>query len=885
MTIGNFHPGQRWISESEPELGLGLIQRVTNRTVTIVFRASGQKREYARANTPLRRVRFRAGDTIRNQNDAPLVVEVVSERDGLIFYRSGRHNISEAELSDAITFNRPEERLLAGQLDPTEVFDLRVAALEHQHRRRKSSVRGFAGGRIDLIPHQLYIASEVSGRLAPRVLLADEVGLGKTIEACLILHRLILTGRAQRALIIVPESLVHQWFVELLRRFNLWFHIFDEERCQAIEALDPRQNPFLDDQLVVCRMSLFMKNETRAQQALAAGWDVLVVDEAHHLGWSPETVSPEYALVEALGRKATGLLLLTATPEQLGIASHFARLRLLDPDRFYDLDEFIRETGRYQEVARKAEKAGDAKSLDALLDQHGTGRVRFRNTRATVTGFPRRVARLAPQDAESSKHPLLDWLAKLLRTLSGEKVLLICRTQAKVAAIDAALRQRIKDVKIAMFHEGLSLIQRDRNAAWFAEPHGARILLCSEIGSEGRNFQFAHHLVLFDLPLDPELLEQRIGRLDRIGQRAEIQVHVPFITGGSQEVLARWYHEGLNAFERNLYGGNELLERFGARVDDLSHRFRRAPKTSSVELERLIVETQAAHQEIMTRLQQGRDRLLELNSFRPQAAAVLVTEIQRQDADKSLDEFMLSVFDYYSIHIEEIAPRTYRLGSAGVFADSFPGLPAEGLTFTCDRQRALVREEIQFLTWDHPLVTGALDMLLGSEKGNSSFALWPNSKEKGLYLEAIYLLECIAPPHLHVDRFLPPTPVRVLVDYHGKESGVSLTSEMLKRHLTNTDDLWLLEEAELREELAPDMLAIADGIASNRRETIVDQARKEMTAQLEHEISRLRKLHKVNRTVRPEEIELLVEQHRALDVHFTGARLRLDAIRLIQRGD
>src|SRR5436190_10048295 len=283
MTTGDFHPGQRWISDSEPELGLGSIQRVSNRTVTIVFKASGQKREYARATAPLRRVRFRPGDTIRNQKDVALVVEAVSEREGLLFYRIGRHELSEAELSDAITFNRPEERLLAGQLDRTEVFNLRAAALEHQHRRRKSGVRGFAGGRIDLIPHQLYIASEVSGRLAPRVLLADEVGLGKTIEACLILHRLILSGRAQRVLIVVPESLVHQWFVELLRRFNLWFHIFDEERCEAIE--EEGKNPFLDDQLVLSSIGLFMRNEHRAQEALSAGWDMLVIDEAHHLGW------------------------------------------------------------------------------------------------------------------------------------------------------------------------------------------------------------------------------------------------------------------------------------------------------------------------------------------------------------------------------------------------------------------------------------------------------------------------------------------------------------------------------------------------------------------------------------------------------------------------
>ena len=228
-----FHVGQRWISESEPELGLGSVRRVTARTVTVAFVASDETREYALDNAPLKRVRFRVGDTIKNRENAPLVVQSIREEGGLIFYHSDGCKLCETEMSDSISFSKPEERLFAGQVDAPEIFDLRMVALRQQHRRRKSKVRGFVGGRIDLIPHQLYIASEVAGRLVPRVLLADEVGLGKTIEACLILHRLILTGRAQRILILLPESLVHQWFVELLRRFNLWFHIFDEERCEA----------------------------------------------------------------------------------------------------------------------------------------------------------------------------------------------------------------------------------------------------------------------------------------------------------------------------------------------------------------------------------------------------------------------------------------------------------------------------------------------------------------------------------------------------------------------------------------------------------------------------------------------------------------------------
>ena len=946
----HFHPGQRWISESEPELGLGSVLRVTNRTVTIVFGASAETREYARDNAPLRRVRFRMGDTIKSQHDATLTVKSIREQAGLIFYRGDGQEFCETQLSDAISFSTPEERLLAGQLDAPEVFDLRAAALAHQHRRRKSGVRGFVGGRIDLIPHQLYIASEVSGRLVPRVLLADEVGLGKTIEACLIVQRLILTGRAQRVLILLPESLVHQWFVELLRRFNLWFHIFDEERCAAIESTNPDINPFLDDQFVLGSIGLFTGNDRRLQQALEAGWDMLVVDEAHHLGWSPDKVSPEYNVVETLGRKTPGLLLLTATPEQLGMASHFARLRLLDPDRFCDLHQFIAETEGYPEVALLADRlvgnheltADEIKRLasilsdkeehvrsllkktargetgvrsellEALLDQHGTGRVMFRNTRTTITGFRGRTARLRPLDAPAdstelfdalageftadtdattteffdpdfAKDPRIAWLADLLRDLGEDKVLLICRTQAKVESIDEALRRRL-NVKMAAFHEGLTLVQRDRHAAWFAEDDGARILLCSEIGSEGRNFQFAHHLVLFDLPLDPELLEQRIGRLDRIGQRSEIQVHVPFVTGSSQEVLARWYHEALNSFEKNLHGGRELAEQFGPQVKLLAQDFHETAQTSRADLDKLIDETRAARNTLAEKLEQGRDRLLELNSFRSEPAARHVTEIQSQDADLSLDEFMIAVFDHYSIHLEELTHRTYQLGSAGVFAESFPGLPTDGLTVTCDRSRALAREDVQFLTWDHPLVTGALDLLLGSETGNCSFARWPDTKTRGLYLEAIYLLECIAPPPLHVDRFLPPTPLRVLVDHRGNNAGSSITSDFLKRNLKNGDAYVLLDQPELRDDLLPMLVEKARCIANSQVSQLTNQARKEMRTQLDREIVRLKELRRVNRSVRAEEIEMLVQQKSALDQRLVGARLRLDAIRLIQRG-
>ena len=268
-------PGQRWVSDTEPELGLGILLKAGFGRVEVFFPAAGEQRQYALKSAPLRRVQFKEGDRIKLHSGEGVVVAAVEDRKGLLVYRAGEREIAEAELCDTISFSKPEERLFAGQVDDLRPFDLRAKALHRRSEYAKSPVRGFIGARADLIPHQLYIAREAASRLVPRVLLADEVGLGKTIEAGLILHRLHLTGRAGRVLILVPEPLIHQWFVELLRRFNLLFSLFDEERCEAIEEHHPGTNPFLDSQLVIASVSYLAGNAQRAQQVVDAGWDLL----------------------------------------------------------------------------------------------------------------------------------------------------------------------------------------------------------------------------------------------------------------------------------------------------------------------------------------------------------------------------------------------------------------------------------------------------------------------------------------------------------------------------------------------------------------------------------------------------------------------------------
>lgn len=915
-----FFPEQRWTSEAEPELGIGIVTATSKGRVHLLFRHSGETRLYAAENAPLRRVRFKAGDSVLDKNGRSMVIERVRESGDLIVYEGEGRALSEADLGDIEVQHGANDRLLSGEVDTPYEFALRRRTLEYDHSRRISEVKGFLGGRIDLIPHQLYIAHEVSSRYAPRVLLSDEVGLGKTIEACLILHRLLLSGRISRVLILVPDSLIHQWFVELLRRFNLWFHIFDEERCLALEEGAPEGNPFLDDQLVICSTSFLAASPQRTMQALTAGWDLLVVDEAHHLEWSPDQPSREYQVVEVLSQKAAGLLLLTATPEQLGAESHFARLRLLDPDRYSDFRAFEQESTGHQKTADIVEQLARGNELNAaqikflesltgesyqpeklvrnpelqdkliqdLLDQHGPGRVIFRNRRVAMKGFPKRKAHLKPLTSDQPhldqailvpKDPRIEWLIKLMQDLDPAKALLICRHKETVLALEKAIKDRVK-LKVGVFHEDLTLVQRDRNAAWFSEPNGARLLICSEIGSEGRNFQFAHHLILFDLPPHPELLEQRIGRLDRIGQSRDIQIHVPYLKGSAQEVLVKWYHNGLNAFEQNLESGDRAMQQFGDRLGELL-----ATANSGPELSALIKETRTFQRELRKTLARGRDRLLEMNSFRPKVAKSLIRQIKNEDLNPGLELYMTEVFEHFTIEVEDIAPQTYLLHPHYSNAVAFPGIPDDGIVVTFDRELALSREEISFLTWDHPMVTGAIDLILGSGTGTAAFGMMRGSGPPAILLEAVFVLETAGSQGKGVDRFLPQTPLRVVVDHSGTDLTADYTAEELFLAVYPAPIDHLLNNDVLVETIFPNMLHSATRFAEKAARAEMEKGMQKMLSTLDHEIGRLRTLQDKNNHIRPDEIRIAEEARSEMAALIGEARIRLDAVMLVQKGE
>ena len=969
--MSEFIPGQRWISDGEAELGLGTILNVDFRSVTVLFAASQETRTYSVRQAPLTRVVFGSGDCIDAAEGWQLNVDDTKEVDGLIVYIGETDDgelceLSEAQIADNMQFNQARDRLLTGQVDRNDWFDLRFRTLHHFHRIEQNPALGLAGPKIDLIPHQLYIADEVSRRHAPRVLLADEVGLGKTIEAGLILHRLMLTGRAQRALILVPDSLTHQWLVELLRRFGLEVTLLDEQQSQAYGDA----NPFETGQLVLASQQWLFANPHRQSQAEASQWDMLIVDEAHHLDWTPEGSGPGYACVERLAHAAPGLLLLTATPEQMGVESHFARLRLLDPDRYHDLAAFQTEEAGYVDVATaidalellpgdnaafvsveriiddsdsqalldtlidaessEEQRAAARRQLrEQLLDRHGTGRVMFRNSRSHVAGFPerrlhvtslelpsayRRLLRKLSRDEDALDELLIEtgldhpevvlyldatyralsddplntepwwqidprvtWLLELLTDAGRDKVLVIAHDRETATDLAEALRI-LGGVHAPVFHEGMTLVERDRAAAEFAdEEDGSQVMVCSEIGSEGRNFQFCRHLVMFDLPQHPDQLEQRIGRLDRIGQRYAIEIHTPVFADSPGERLLRWYQEGMDAFSAPHGVGSDLYAAFGdALADALLH-----PES----LDEIIAETRALFEARLSERDAGRNRLLELNACRHERAEAVASAIRELDADKALPRYLDQAFDIFGIDNQELGSGLTHLRAGPHMLDGLPGLAKgeEGFTATASRTRALARDDVQHLSWEHPLVREIMGRILDGAMGNTALALLnhPAIPAGRLMVELVFRTYCLAPSRLHVNRFLPPTAVRVLLD----ESGANLSDKVsftgLAKNLQKVKKAVARDLIKSRHDQLRDLLTQGEGEADRELPTIIETAQQRMRDELDGELSRLQALARHNPTVRDDEIQALRDERLALDAAIEGTRLRLDAVRVI----
>lgn len=948
----SFAVGQRWISQAENDLGLGTVIAADNRFVQVMFPAAEETRQYALEQAPLMRVEFSPGDTLKSLEEFEFVVEHVKETHDTLIYLGHRVDngeeveVKEIMLDHHVRLHTPEARLFTGNYDRPNWFALRLEAHQQKAKLESSNLLGLQGARVSLIPHQLYIADSVGKRFAPRVLLADEVGLGKTIEAGLIIHQQLISGRAQRVLLVLPESLQHQWLVEMLRRFNLKFAMFDDERCEAeAETSGEGSNPFDNEQQIMISHEWLAQTGKWQDTLLSSEWDLIVVDEAHHITPQSEEADGQqlFKSVQSLGEQTKGLVLLTATPDQLGHYGHFCRLQLLDPSRFHDYETFKQEEGQYQTVAAIAnllaqqddleesqyqhlsELLADADSLEAianyknqqdraqvsqtlihnLLDRHGTGRIMFRNSRQGVKGFPQRLVSghelfatdypvtdesvgLHPElqheaatdaDAWWRLDPRVEWLCEFLKENKGEKVLVICAHAETALKLDDALFE-MEGLKTTVFHEGMSIVERDKAAAYFAdEENSAQALICSEIGSEGRNFQFAHHLVLFDLPANPDLLEQRIGRLDRIGQTETVKIHVPYLNGSAGASLYNWYHQAFDAFEHTSTTARVVFQEFKQDItESLNSQLSEAAEAEL--MARVIERNKALKQEV----EKGRDRLLEINSGGGDKAKAICEQIDELDDSTDLMNYMARIWDQFGVQQEEKSTfSTILRPGEHMLHDHFPGLMEDGMTVCFDRESALSQEDQHFLTWEHPMASGALDMLVSGELGNTSVCLLPHKQlPAGTFLvELSFVLSTNAPKSLQLHRYLPNTAIRLMLDKNGNNLADKVKQGSLDKALKNAKKQMAQQLIKALKDDVSTLLNKAENIAAAQAQQIKLDAKAELTRDREQELARMVALQQLNPAVREEEVAFLRQQIDKSVDEIERAQVSLDAIRLI----
>jgi ATP-dependent helicase HepA len=514
--------------------------------------------------------------------------------------------------------------LREGRVGDARSFLLRRSALLLDEERRCDALGALLASRVMVKPHQVGVVQRVLSSRRPRFVLADEVGLGKTIEAGMIFSALRLSGLANRVLVVAPSHLTVQWLGELFHKFNQLFTLMDGERYAASVEERPEESPWARFDKVVTSLELLSRSEEHRKGvgSAQAPWDLVIIDEAHHLKGEKA-----FEVAKALAQNSWGLVLLTATPMQLDPEEYHALLTLIDPATAPTLEGFKSLLARQEEISQAVRSIleGDGKgaALKALaqkfpedsklraLDQDKTALLShlaetyslsdrlIRNRRAIVGGFAQRrlhrhkvelpanelKARTDAMDLVREKSQvrgaaLSSFLRRMesspaafLEALAGQKALTGLATGLKLPTRDAkygvfrkvlsdiwakekaakvlvftearATLDSLKDelakdgIEALVYHGDLPLLERDRQVARFRDPEGPKLLICTEVGGEGRNFQFSHHLVHYDLPWSPATMEQRIGRLDRIGQMQTVEIHVFDIPGTlSADVLS-----------------------------------------------------------------------------------------------------------------------------------------------------------------------------------------------------------------------------------------------------------------------------------------------------------------------------------------------------------
>ena len=769
--------GQYLTHRFNPELGVGRVSVVDARSLVAEFPRVGATLRLSLSADALLPVDLGPGRSVRVTATREETAVAAPLPDGRLRLANGQtvasHEVWPLDMEGALL-----ERLTIGDLDDVEDLLTRLDILHLLALREADGLGSFLGGRVRLFPHQLHVAERASASDPVRWLLADEVGLGKTIEASLILNRLVHAGRVERCLVVAPESLTVQWLGELWRKYHQVFTLFDEPRLADVARdFGDDFNPFDVYRQGVIALEMLIARPRLTEQAVAAGIDLLVVDEAQRLRRPPgHPGDPTWRAVAPIAELGRHVLLLSATPLEDDAHGFFRLLQLLRPEEFPEgmtaearlasgepLPACTSSTRRVDigglpprvGIRVPLDESASAGTHDVVEDALRRAPAPHAVARRTTVDRVRRAlasgaalaAVLGPAerelrqqaDAMDRTDPRLAWLLAQAPGWceAGEKTLVFVAHRETLEWLRTALSDRAQLVS-GVFPEALTPARRDIEVARFREPDGPSLLVSTECGGEGRNFEFCRRLVLFDLPWKPSVVEQRIGRLDRIGRRVPVEV-VYFRPGRGigRDVVELF--EALGLFEEPLAG----LEPQLAHVEGTLEAIALDP-AASLTPERtaaLVVEAHAAR----SRIREAAYHELHRDPYRAAMGPGILARVP-DELDALNERMVLTTCARLGFHVERLRGRhayAIEFGSEAL-VDTLPGVPG-GSSYrgSFDREEAVEDETLDFFASGHPLVEGIfahfedsalgrvarLEVMLGDERDEGLLALYKDGRE------------------------------------------------------------------------------------------------------------------------------------------------------------
>lgn len=450
---------------------------------------------------------------------------------------------------------------------------------------------------IEFLPHQISTAQQAIEQMNGRAILADEVGLGKTIEAGLILKEYMIRGLVKKVLILVPASLVNQWVKELNNKFY-------------IPAIAYRKNYEWDQHDIIISSIDTAKRSPHHDKILEIDYDFLLVDEAHKLK-NNKTIN--YSFVQAIKKKYC--LLLTATPIQNKLIEIFNLVSILKPGHLGNYDSFLERFGKDRKMikqdkylkqlvqrvmirnTRKETTLNDVKrnihtiwldftndelnvyqDIERITDHLSTfSKITFlrelcSSREACFTSLQKLINN---QHIKNTIQPIINKIeqlphhvkaqkvVELIQQIGNEKVIIFTEYRATQFYLEWYLQQH--GISTVPFRGGFKSGKKDWMKQLFKDH--AQVLVATEAGGEGINLQFCNHLINYDLPWNPMRLEQRIGRIHRYGQENNIQIYNFAIHETIEEHIMTLLYEKINLFEQVIGDLDEILAEL--QIDDL----------------------------------------------------------------------------------------------------------------------------------------------------------------------------------------------------------------------------------------------------------------------------------------------------------------------------